>query len=347
MHSPRPARRALVVAPLTLTEALLSQPLIALLRRLDPGGRLDVLASQALAPLYRAMPEIDDVVAGGLDAAAPDLPRHWRLSRRLSERHYDDAYVLAQARTAGLAPWLARIPNRVGLADRASAGAPRRSATPGLSYPSSLTYARLAFDAQAALPPGIPTPQIGRPPSLDAATLRLLGLEPKTQVFLFCATSDLGPASQWPARHFVALSASIHASWPDAMVALVGDRSGRETAAHVSLMSGGRIRNLAGRLDLSQTMALMQHASAIVGGESQHMLLAAALRRPHVTLYGAGDPRAERLASARRKVLWLKPACSPCLDAHCRFGHAECLSGITPLTVHAALRQVLEFSACL
>ncbi len=347
LNSRTHARRALVVAPLTLTEALRAQPLIALLRRLGPDGRLDVLACEPLAPLYRAMPEVDDVVAAaGLEPGGAALPRQWWLSRHLASRHYDDAYVLAQVRTAGIAPWLARIPNRIGLADRPSAGAPRRSATPGLSYPSSLSYARLAFDPQAALPPGIPTPQIGRPPALDEHTRRTLDLDPKAQVFLFCAASDLGPASQWPARHYVALSASIHASWPGAVIALIGDQAGRETATHVSLLSGGRIRNFAGRLDLGQTMALMQHANAIVGGESQYMLLAAALRRPHVTLYGAGDPRAERVDNARRKVLWLRAPCSPCLDAHCRFGHVECLSGISPRTAHAALRQALEYSAC-
>lgn len=334
----------MVVAPPTLTEAILSQPLLALVRRLDPGGRLDVLTSAALAPLYHAMPEVDEVIASSLDVESMALAGRWWLSRRLAARHYDDAYLLDQARTAVIAPWLARITRRVSLVDRASVGAPRRSATAGVVYPGTLSYARLAFDAQATLPPGIPTPHIGRAPTVDAQLLNEYDIDPRAPLFIFCASSDLGPASQWPARHFAALATLIHECWPGAVVALAGEGDEREQATHIGIMAGGRIVNLAGRADLSGLMALMRHATAVIGGESRHMHLAAALRRPHVTLYGAGDPRAERVATARRKVLWMRQPCSPCLDSHCRFGHADCMTGISPHAALAALRQALEFN---
>jgi ADP-heptose:LPS heptosyltransferase len=38
-------------------------------------------------------------------------------------------------------------------------------------------------------------------------------------------------------------------------------------------------------------------------------------------------------------VVWLRQPCSPCLDSDCRFGHTDCLAGIPPATVMAALRR--------
>jgi heptosyltransferase-2 len=75
------------------------------------------------------------------------------------------------------------------------------------------------------------------------------------------------------------------------------------------------------------------------------MHLAAALGRPHVAIYGAGDPRSERINASRRSVMWLHLECSPCLDAHCRFGHMNCVVQQTPEQVLAALRKTMRFSA--
>ena len=75
------------------------------------------------------------------------------------------------------------------------------------------------------------------------------------------------------------------------------------------------------------------------------MHLAAALGRPHVAIYGAGDPRAERISATRRSVMWLHLECSPCFDAHCSYGHMNCVNQQMPAQVFASLRKAMRFSA--
>ena len=74
---------ALVVAPAAVTEAVMAQPLIALLRRFDAFGRIDVLAHADVAAVFRAVPEVDEVVQTDLSAERLALAGRFALSRRI------------------------------------------------------------------------------------------------------------------------------------------------------------------------------------------------------------------------------------------------------------------------
>ena len=94
-------------------------------------------------------------------------------------------------------------------------------------------------------------------------------------------------------------------------------------------VSPGPVRalDLAVEPDLSNAGPFL--AAAVVTSESQYMHLAAALGRPHVAIYGAGDPRAERITASRRSVMWLRLECSPCFARECPLGHFRCMKEIS------------------
>jgi ADP-heptose:LPS heptosyltransferase len=78
--------RTLIVAPDTLAEAVMAQPLVALLRGLDPSGRIDVLADPSVAPVFEAMAEVERVFTSR-HAFGPVQPwGKFLLARRL-DRH--------------------------------------------------------------------------------------------------------------------------------------------------------------------------------------------------------------------------------------------------------------------
>jgi len=294
------------------------------------------------------MGEIDEVLESSVSDHQIGLAVRIRLARQLARRRYDVAWVLPLARTAAIAPWLARIPSHHGTnrpTRRRGDGVRRRPSPAGGSLArwfAMLPYSSLGLPAPdpafAAQPP-----RLGRPPPLANATRLRLALDRERQLFLLSPGSAYGASSRWPARHFVALANLIHGRWPRARIASVGRDEDREIGRHLHLLSGGRIDNWIGTVDIDQTMAVMTTADAIVGGESPFLHLAAALRRPHVVIYGAGDPRAEP-ADDSRKVMWLRQPCGPCLDSDCRFGHTDCLVRLSPQSVMAALRQTIGLS---
>lgn len=161
--------RTLIVAPDTLAEAVMTQPLAALLHRLDPGGRIDVLASPAVAAVFESFPGVGSVLTSR-HAFGPLQPwGKFMLARRLDRQRHDRVFVLPGSKRAALVPWLARIPLRIGLqcdtrwglinqphcaahatGDLRGADAPAR--------PAVERFAHLAFDASQPLPGQIPNP---------------------------------------------------------------------------------------------------------------------------------------------------------------------------------------------
>lgn len=351
LYLSKTSRRSLIIAPSTVTESVMAQPLIALLRRFDPFGRLDVLADAAVAPLFRSMPELDEVMENDLEPERIDLLRRLSLSRRLAANSYDCAYILQDGRIAAMAPWLARIPRRLGSGNGSGAAVGSGRLHPpaiGSSWrpaPVGDRFVALAFPRGESLPSGIPAPQVLSPPAMTEPLARRLNLHTGRPLILLCPSSELGPSSEWPVRHYAELAALIALQWPELVIGLIGDLRDRPVATQVGLLSGESLHNWCGQLDLGETLALMSHAAAVVTSESRFMHLAAALGRPHVAIYGAGSPRAHHVADTRRSVMWLNLECSPCLESHCRYGHMKCLSLQMPAQVFGSLRKALRFSA--
>ena len=111
--------RSLVIAPQWIGDAVMTEPLLRRLRA--RGERITVGALPWVAPAYRAMPQVDAVIAfpfrhGGLQ---------WRERRALArqiEGRFDTAYVLPNSLKSALLPFLASIPRRVGYLGEARVG---------------------------------------------------------------------------------------------------------------------------------------------------------------------------------------------------------------------------------
>src|SRR5262245_25097580 len=110
--------RILVVAPSWVGDAILSEPLIALLRERFGAPEIDVLAPPWCAPVYARMPGVRDVIANPISHGRFDWAGRRRLARSLpghgADAGYDRAYVLPNSWKSALVPWLARVPRRIG-----------------------------------------------------------------------------------------------------------------------------------------------------------------------------------------------------------------------------------------
>src|SRR6202045_4076431 len=107
-------RRALVIAPNWIGDALMAQPLFALLKKLHPRVVIDAVAPVWVAPVLERMPEINQVFPTGLGHKKLQLWHRWALASDLRETRYDAAYVLPNSLKSALIPWLAGIRLRIG-----------------------------------------------------------------------------------------------------------------------------------------------------------------------------------------------------------------------------------------
>jgi len=307
-----------------------------LLRRLHARGeRLTVGALPWVAPVYRAMPQVAEVVEfpfahGGLQLRARRI-----LAQRL-QGQFDTAYVLPNSLKSALLPFLASIPRRVGYLGEARIGLlTHRLKNPKNRPPMVAFYSALSGDSDLASD----RPQLHIGDAQIEYSLRELGLW-RGGYYVFAPGAEYGPAKRWPATHFAELAARL-----DAPVVLLG--SGKEAAlcediaAPVNAVRAGQCHNLAGKTSLPQALSLIAGSKATISNDSGLMHVAAALGVPQVAIFGSSSPLHTPPLSDKAVVLWLKnePAyqppldCAPCFARECPLGHTRCLTDISAMQV--------------
>jgi heptosyltransferase-2 len=331
--------RSLVIAPQWIGDAVMSEPL---LRRLaDRGERLTVAALPWVAPVYRAMPQVADVIELPFAHGRLDWSGRRAIAKSLRGR-FDSAYVLPNSIKSALIPFFARIPRRVGYRGEGrpwllNEQLPNADGRP----PMVAFYAALAGPAH----PGdeVERPRLSISDALVATAADLAGVR-RGEYFIFAPGAEYGPAKCWPATHYAELATALHLRH-GVPVLLLGSAKESDLCESISLMAPGACLVMAGKTSLSDAMALIAGARGVVSNDSGLMHVAAAFGLPQVALFGSTSPEHTPPLNAKAKVLWIKDelglACSPCFDRTCRFGHTRCLAEIAPARVERELAQAL------
>lgn len=298
----------------------MAQPLLARLREKRPGVKLDMLAPEWVAPVARRMPEIDEVIPVAFRHGALELTSRWRLGRRLRRHAYREAIVLPNSWKSALVPFFAAIPVRSGYLGESRYGLlnrVHRKADPAMRR----HYARLAeapgAESRGALDESHGTavePRLRVDAEQAAATRRRFGLPQRYAVL--CPGAEYGPAKRWP--YFGELSPRL--ALP---AVLLGSANDAPAAAGIAGT------NLVGRTTLDEALDIIAGAEYVVSNDSGLMHVAAALGRPLVALFGSSSPEKTPPHSARARVLWLRPECSPCFRRECPLGHFRCMRELT------------------
>jgi len=322
---------SLVIAPQWIGDAVMTEPLLRRLRA--RGESLTVGALPWVAPVYRAMPQVDAVIEfpfrhGGLQFKARRM-----LGRELQGR-FDTAYVLPNSLKSALLPFLASIPRRVGYLGEARVGLlTHRLKNPADKPPMVAFYSALSGETGVA----DDRPQLALPPEQVDAVLRQHGLVRGGYVVM-APGAEFGPAKRWP--HFGGLAALL-----DRPVLLLGSAKEAELCEAILAQAPQRCRNLAGKTSLMDAFALIARAGHVVSNDSGLMHVAAAFGVPQVALFGSSSPLHTPPLSGNARIVWLKQDpdyqppldCAPCFQRECPLGHFRCLNDVSPERVRALL----------
>ena len=330
---------SLIIAPQWIGDAVMTEPLMRRLRA--RGEHLTVGALPWVAPVYRAMPSVAEVIELPFQHGGLQLKARRQLGRAFKGR-FDVAYVLPNSLKSALLPLLASIPKRVGYLGEARVGLlTHRLPNPpkGQRPPMVAFYARLSGDTDVA--EDRPTLQVD--PFTADAELALLGLT-RGGYIVFAPGAEYGPAKRWPATHFAELA--LAGSLP---VVLLGSAKEaalcEEIALPVNAKQPGRCLNLAGKTSLAQAFTVISAAKQVVSNDSGLMHVAAAFGVPQVAIFGSSSPLHTPPLSDKAAVLWLKTDatyqppldCAPCFERVCPLpeaeGHMRCLNDVSPTAV--------------
>ena len=342
---------SLVIAPQWIGDAVMTEPLMRQLAA--RGERLTVGALPWVAPIYRAMPGVAEVLDWPFQHGGLQWSARRALARQLQGR-FDRAYVCPNSFKSALLPWWADIPVRIGyhgesrwgLLNQRLPNPPKHSRSAMVAHYLALGFDRHAPHVTATTDAMVP--RLDLPVDILKASLAAQQLSAGAYVVM-APGAEYGPAKRWPLAHFAQLAQRL-----DLPVVLLGSAKEAELCAGIlsqmNPQSQRRSRNLAGQTSLSEAMALIAAAHSVVSNDSGLMHVAAAFGVPQVALFGSSSPEHTPPLNDKARVLWLKtqanhqPAldCAPCFERVCPLGHTRCLNDLSPDMVEQAWREVVR-----
>jgi heptosyltransferase-2 len=336
------------MAPNWLGDAVMALPAIADVRRHWPSAVITVAARGGLAPLFRAVPAVDGVVA--LDASPPRLSVSADAAR-LREGGNDAALLLPNSFRAALVTWRAGIAGRWGYLTDGRGWL----LTHGVEVPVAgrLHQADYYQHLTAALGvPRGPRHPVVRAADGDRANARAL-LEQEgwrgEPLVGFAPGAAYGSAKRWLPARTGELAARVSGTLA-ARPVIVGSAADCDTAAEVVAsataagLAPGAAIDLTGRTDLPTLIGVLASCAAFVSNDSGAMHLAAALDVPVTAVFGptrewATSPLAGPAGRAA-DIVRTDVDCRPCMLRTCPIDH-RCMTRITVDDVFAPVARAL------
>ena len=316
--------RIVVRSPNWLGDAVMSIDTARAFKLGRPDARLAILSPAKLAPLWQAIPEVDEVVT-----FAPKESL-FSVARKLRGR-FDVAVLFPNSLRSALEVWLAAIPRRVGFAGHRRSRLlnqiipePKKKKAPRPEHHAD-RYWRIA-DRCGALPLTAHPAHV--PPQITPALIAV------------CPGAEYGPAKRWPEESFrqtmELVSSRLPASW-----LLVGTASDRPVADKVLDGFTGTATNLAGQTSLGELITTLRKCSALLTNDTGTMHLADWLGVPLVAVFGSTEPVLTGPRSPSSRALRHRVECSPCFLRECPIDF-RCMKAVTPAEAADTLLSLLS-----
>ena len=341
----RDVKRVLCVRLDNMGDVLMTTPAIRALRESAAQPiHLTLLGSTAGCEVARQVPEIDAVLAYDAPwvAAGKDQPLQVGIAARLASYRFDAAVIFTcytqSALPAAMICALAGIPLRLAHCREN----PYALLTDWVRESEPDVGIRHEVERQLALVATVGAATIDARLSLrvqpaawqQAATaLQAAGLDPD-RPFVTMHPGATAASRRWPAERFGQLAAAIHRR-TGLPIVLGGTAGERDLTARVRAVALAELQDVdeavvdvAGRLPLPETVALIAEAALVVSNNSGPVHIAAACDTPVVDLYALTNPQ-HTPWQVRSRVLSYDVPCRNCQRSVCPEGHHACLTGVT------------------
>lgn len=336
-------------------DVLMTTPAIRALKQAHVERKLTLLASSSGARLGPFLPDVDRVIAYDAPWVRNDIDDRdadWHIIQTLQREKFDAAVIFTvysqnplpaalMCRLAGIPRVLAHCrenPYRL-LSNHVAESEPehirhetQRQIDLVRQVGAYCSDRHLSFVTRA-------TDRLSLYQKLDSA-----GLSRDTRVMVaHCGAS--AASRRYPAASFAAVFRQLG---PRAgPIVLTGDASEAKLTQKIKKQCGDAVGliDLAGRLDLGELACLIEDAHLLLSNNTGPVHIAAAVGTPVVDLYALTNPQHTPWMVPHR-LLYHDVPCKYCYRSICPEGHHQCLRGVNPQAVTAAVIEMLAQSRC-
>lgn len=317
--------RILLVQTSYLGDAILSTPVIAALRRLNPGAEVWLMTRADTAAVFERDPRLTGVIVFDKRGASRGLFGLLRTARQLRKHRFDAVYALQRSLRTTLLLALAGIPRRVGFKEAAASWLYHRAAERLGEHDVLRNLSLLAhepgmhdYPAEMQLfPRPLPECSEGTRSAVSGGRYALV------------APGSAWETKRWHWEGFRELTQRLLGA--GFRVVLTGAPQEAQVARLVG--EGLEVQNLAGLIPLADIPTLVAHSAVVVCNDSAVQHMASALKIPNVVIFCATSPSfgfgpwRNRAAVLEREGL----TCKPCA----RHGARVCPTG-----TYACMREL-------
>lgn len=150
-------------------------------------------------------------------------------------------------------------------------------------------------------------------------------------------------AHEWIAERFANLADKLIGKY-ETKIIFTGSQKDEEYNQKIINLMRDKAINLAGKADIKQFFTAIKRANLVISLDTSAMHVAAALDKPIISLFGAGNPRIWRPYCKKSIVIFKeKESCTSCMKHKCKKGYT-CMKAITEQDVLKAVAELRPFS---
>ena len=336
--------KVLILKPSSLGDVVQALPLLRLLKQHRPDAEVHWLLAAELQPLLKDDPDLAEILP--FERKRWSSPAYWPQGlaqiRAMRAASYDYVIDLQGLARSALFAWLADGDFTVGLElEREGAHLAYDLAVP---RPKDKPH---AVDWYLAVARALEIPVHDKfewlPPKADIAAhaetkwphngFRWIGINPGAR----------WDNKRWPAEHFAELVRHLAARDASFRFAIFGGSGDWSLAETILRAAPDRCVNFAGRTTLPELIELLRRCELLVTNDTGPMHLAAALRKPVVSLFGPTRPDQTGPYGQEAFALRHPLLCAPCMKSRCNWAEPlACLRGISAASVADEVTRRLE-----
>jgi lipopolysaccharide heptosyltransferase II len=303
----------------------MSVPAVRAIKSGRPDVHLTVAVPEKLAPLWRIVSEVDEIIAlpsKSVFAAA-------RLFRQ--KPPFDAAILFPNSLRSALEAFLAGIPRRVGLTGHWRSlllnQRPRKTVSRGIVH-QTYKYLELASIVGAKVEPQFP----------EANPIR--GGRDRLK-FALCPGAKYGPAKRWP--RFAEVAEEISARFPVRWI-LFGTTGDGAVGLEIAKKLGEKCVNRIGQTTLGELIDELSACDLLLTNDTGTMHLAALLRVPTISIFGSTEPLRTGPLGRGHRIFRRHVECSPCFLRECPLDF-RCMHAVTSAEVVGAIQNMISQQA--
>lgn len=363
----------LIFRSAALGDFIISIPALAEVRKAFPNHRVTLMTIQSASSSQRSkvaqyagnttnMPWVGLVMPHLIDEVLSmhnltDLSQMWKLRRRLKNHHIDTVILMLDP----AAPWLGRLKKLflirvllgfVPVIGWRWPGALKRNAKNAMQLKQQghlkhHVHGPLKFLSEMAPPKLYKDEELvfDLRPGKEAIDWVSDWLQERNLVggkrLLAVAPGSIQPHKRWPIELFKELTDLMLVRYPDIQVIVVGTRSDKILGDALVAIAPERVFNLAGVTSISQSAALLQRCTLLIGNDGGAMHLGDAMGCKVVSII-PGIEYPDSIEPWHNKTLAVRHPveCSPCYNfVSCPRGHNRCM---TELPVQGVLEHCIS-----